>query len=120
LLSLARAAVAEAARSLRALPRELMATKGWSLRDLYRTRETTGTNRLRDAHAVIDSAVRSAYGMKDSEDTPAFLLRLNLELASLGANGQAASVSGLAADVNSGDYLVSFDCIQTLSFSSCG
>ena len=71
-------AVAEAAVSLRALRREIMAANGWSLRDLYRTLETPGTNRLRDAHAALDSAVRAAYGMKEGEDTLAFLLRLNL------------------------------------------
>ena len=49
--------------------REIMAANGWSLRDLYRTLETPGTNRLRDAQAALDSAVRAAYGMKDSEDT---------------------------------------------------
>jgi len=36
-------AVAEAAVSLRALRREIMAANGWSLRDLYRTLETPGT-----------------------------------------------------------------------------
>jgi hypothetical protein len=39
---------AEASRLLRALRREIMAANGWSLRDLYRTLETPGTNRLRD------------------------------------------------------------------------
>ena len=58
-----------------------MDDNGWSLRDLYRTLETPGTNRLRDAQAALDSAVRAAYGMKESEDTLAFLLALNLELA---------------------------------------
>ena len=78
-------AVAEAAVSLRALRREIMAANGWSLRDLYRTLETPGTNRLRDAHAALDSAVRAAYGMKEKEDTLAFLLRLNLDLADVGS-----------------------------------
>jgi len=45
-----------------------MAANGWSLRDLYRTLETPGTNRLRDAHAVLDSAVCAAYGMNDNQD----------------------------------------------------
>ena len=40
-----------------------MAANGWSLRDLYRTLETPGTNRLRDAQAALDSAVRAAYAM---------------------------------------------------------
>jgi hypothetical protein len=66
---------------VRALRREIMDANGWSLRDLYRTLETPGANRLRDAHAALDSAVRDAYGMKDGEDTLAFLLALNPELA---------------------------------------
>jgi hypothetical protein len=37
-----------------------MAANGWSLRELYRTLETPGANRLRDAHAALDSAVRAA------------------------------------------------------------
>ena len=48
--------------------REILAANGWSLRDLYRTLETPGTNRLRDTHAAPDAAVRAAYGMKDAED----------------------------------------------------
>jgi hypothetical protein len=61
--------LAEAAVSLRALRREIMAAKGWSLRDLYRTLETPGTNRLRDVQAALDFAVHAAYGMNDTEDT---------------------------------------------------
>ena len=37
-----------------------MKSSGWSLRDLYRTLETPGANRLRDAHAALDSGVRAA------------------------------------------------------------
>jgi len=55
-------------------------TNGWSLRELYRTLDTPAANRLRDAHAALDDAVRATYGMKEEEDTLAFLLRLNLEL----------------------------------------
>ena len=72
-----------------------MAAKGWSLRDLYRTLETAGTNRLRDAQAALDSAVRAAYGMKDTEDTLAFMLRLNLELAETKAEGEPITPPGL-------------------------
>ena len=60
-------AVAEAAVSLRALRREIMTANGWSLRALYRSLETPGANRLRDAQAAFNDAVRAAYGMKDGE-----------------------------------------------------
>jgi hypothetical protein len=63
------------ARSLRALRREIVAATGWSLRELYRTLETPGANRLRDAHAALGSAVRAVHGMKQDEDPFAFLLR---------------------------------------------
>ena len=49
---------------LHASRREIMAANGWSLCDPYRTLETPGTNRLRDAQAALDSAVRAAYAMK--------------------------------------------------------
>ncbi len=104
--------VAEAAVSLRALRREIMAANGCSLRDLYRTLETPGTNRLRDAQAALDSAVRVAYGMKDGEDTLAFLLRLNLELAGKESNARPITPPGLPAGVTKPETLVSDDCIR--------
>ncbi len=55
-----------------------MQANGWSLRDLHRTLETPGANRLRAAHAALDFTVRAAYGMKDKEEPLAFLLDLNL------------------------------------------
>ena len=96
----------------RPMRREIMAANGWSLRDLYRTLETPGTNRLRDAHAALDTAVRAAYGMKDSEDTLAFLLCLNLELAEKEAEGEAITPPGLPAWAAKVESLVSPDCLR--------
>ena len=105
-------AVAEAARSLRALRREIMAANGWSLRQLYRTLETPGANRLRDAHAALDSAVRAAYGMNEGEDTLAFLLKLNLALAAKESAGESITPPGLPASTpHPGDF-VTADSIQ--------
>jgi hypothetical protein len=104
-------ALAEAARSLRALRREIMQSNGWSLRDLYRTLETPGANRLRDAHAALDSAVRAAYGMRQDEDPLAFLLRLNLELADNEAKGQSITPPGLAVASKEASEFTSSDCI---------
>ena len=92
--------------------RQFTATNGWFLRDLYRTLETAGTNRLRDAQAALDSAVRAAYGMKESEDTLAFLLRLNLQLADEEASGQPVTVPGIPPFLSSPVTLVSNDCIR--------
>ena len=93
--------------------REIGYANGWSLRELYRTLETSGANRLRDAHAALDSAVRSAYGMKDGEDTLDFLLRLNLELAEKEARGEQIMPPGVPADIGRLDELITNDCIQT-------
>jgi hypothetical protein len=92
-----------------------MAANGWSLRDLYRTLETPGTNRLRDAQAAIDSAVRAAYGMKEAEDHLAFLLALNLELAGKEAKGKPITPPGLPVPAGEAAEFVSKDCIQALS-----
>ena len=94
-------AVAEAAVSLRALRREIMAANGWSLRDLYRTLETPGTNRL-----------RAAYGMKDTADPLAFLLHLNLALAEKEARGELIDAPGLPASLSKSTDLVTSDCLQ--------
>jgi len=89
-----------------------MAANGWSLRDLYRTLETPGTNRLRDAQAALDSAVRAAYGMKENEDTLAFLLHLNLELAGLETKGQPTTPPGLPLSTSRAGEFISSDCIE--------
>ena len=92
--------------------RQFTATNGWFLRDLYRTLETPGTNRLRDAQAALDSAVRAACAMKESEDPLAFLLRLNRELADKEAKGQNITPSGLPAAAPDPGSFVTEDCIR--------
>jgi len=91
-----------------------MAANGWSLRQLYRTLQTPGANRLRDAHTALDSAVRAAYGMKDSEDTLVFLLRLNLKLAEKEVKGEPITPPGFPTMVPDNEQLISPDCIQPL------
>jgi hypothetical protein len=105
-------AVAEAAVSLRALRREIMTANGWSLRDLYRTLETPGTNRLRDAHTALDAAVRAAYAMKENEDTLAFFLKLNLGLTAKESVGESITPPGLPAFITVLGSYVTDDCIQ--------
>ena len=96
------------------LRREIMTANGWSLRELYRTLETPGANRLRDAQAALDAAVRSAYGMKPTEDPLAFLLRLNLELADKEARGETITSPGLPPAVQSAEEFRTTDCIEPL------
>ncbi|HWV99166.1 MAG TPA: DNA methyltransferase [Candidatus Acidoferrum sp.] len=97
--------------ALRALRREIMAANGWSLRELYRTLETPGANRLRDAQAALDSAVRVAYGMNDTEDPLTFLLRLNLACAEKESKGEPIEAPGLPIPFPK-EAFVTTDCIQ--------
>ena len=108
-------AVAEAALALRTLRHEIMQANDWSLRELYKSLETPGENRLRTAHAALDTAVRTAYGMKASEDILAFLLKLNLELADKEAKGEAITPPGLPAFVSKPADFVSKDCVSVPS-----
>ena len=88
-----------------------MAANGWSLRDLYRTLETPGTNRLRDAQAALDAAVRAAYGMNASEDTLAFLLAQNQELADKETKGKPITPPGLPVPAGETAEFMSNDCV---------
>ncbi len=106
-------AVAVAARALRNLRHEIMDANDWSLRELYKSLETPGENRLRTAHATLDAAVRAAYGMKPDADILAFLLKLNLELAAKEANGEAITPPGLPAFVPEPESFVSRDCVRS-------
>jgi hypothetical protein len=107
--------VADAACELRALRRQIMDTNGWSLRDLYRTLETPGDNKLRDTHAALDTAVRSAYGMKPKDHILAFLLKLNLELADKESRGEPINPPGLPSGYSDPQELVSEDCVRPSS-----
>jgi hypothetical protein len=104
--------VAEAARALRALRHEIMDANNWSLRELYKSLETPGENRLRAAHAALDAAVRRAYNMKPDEDILAFLLKLNLELAERESKGEPIAPPGLPIFYPDPQKLVTEDCIK--------
>ena len=92
--------------------RGLAFARGWPLRVPYRTLETPGTNRLRDAQAAVDSAVRAAYGMKESEDTLSFLLRLNLKCAAIESKAQPIIPLGIPALVTNSSELITTDHIE--------
>jgi hypothetical protein len=105
-------AVVVAARELRNLRHEIMQDNGWSLRELYKSLETPGENRLRTAHATLDAAVRAAYGMKPAEDILAFLLKLNLKLAGKESAGKSITPPGLPAFVTEPETFISGDCVN--------
>lgn len=104
--------IARAAVELRLLRDKVMQQHGWSLRDLYRTLETPGSNPLRDAHEALDEAVRAAYGMKKNADPLAFLLDLNQQVAE--REGQLLPVTGpgLPPCVNDPKSFITDDCIR--------
>jgi hypothetical protein len=95
-----------------------MAANGWSLRELYRSLETPGTNRLRDAQAALDAVVRAAYGMKENEDTLAFLLKLNLDLVAKESASESITPPGLPALFPNASDFISPDCIHASATSS--
>ena len=105
-------AVAEAAVTLRALRRETMQKLNYSLRDLYRTLEQPGDNPLRDAHALLDAAVRAAYGMADDVDPLAFLLELNLACAAREKAGDKITAPGLPLPLEEQASFITDDCIE--------
>jgi len=88
-----------------------MVKNGWSLRELYKTLETPGANKLRDAQDALDVAVRVASGMKSAEDIPTFLLKLNLELAEKETNGEKIVPPGLPATVTNPKDFITVDCV---------
>jgi len=67
---------------------------------------------LKDAHATLDEAVRSAYGMSSSADPLAFLLDLNAQVADAEANGDEVQGAGLPSVINDCSAYVSEDCIS--------
>jgi hypothetical protein len=104
-------AVAAAAVALRAKRAELRAKHNLSFRELYRALELPGDHPLKNAHAALDEAVRSAYGMSASADLLQFLLKLNAEVADAEANGDEVQGAGLPSFINDRSAYVSKDCI---------
>ena len=104
--------VAVAAAALRAKRAELRTKHNLSLRDLYRSLELPGDHPLKAAHAVLDDAVRKAYGMSPTADPLAFLLDLNAEVAEAEVNGDTVQGSGLPSVINDRAAYVSKDCIE--------
>jgi hypothetical protein len=104
-------AVADAAVALRKLRRETMYGLNYSLRELYRTLEQPGDNPLREAHARLDAAVRSAYDMPLDADPLEFLLELNLAYAAKEKAGQQIAAPGLPPSPEA-PCLVTNDCIR--------
>lgn len=105
--------VARTGRQLRALRTQLLdSDSSLTLRDLYRTLELPGANRLKDAHTKLDAAVHGAYGIRKSEDVLHFLLKLNHELADRESRGMAILGPGLPPAIEDFTPFTSADCIS--------
>jgi SAM-dependent methyltransferase len=104
-------AVAEAARAVRRVRDEHLATLKCGLRKLYRTLELPGRNPLKDAHATLDAAVVAAYGFSTRADLLTQLLELNFAVASAVSDGRPASGPGIPENFDDPSILVSGDCI---------
>jgi SAM-dependent methyltransferase len=112
------AEVAGAAVALRKLRREVMATHGWSLRELYRKSEEPGDNPLRTAQTRLDTAVRAAYGMPTKADMLAFLLALNLTLAAKEKAGVPITPPGLPLRESERASFITDDCVRAPNSTS--
>lgn len=104
--------VAAAAVKLRELRQQIMIENKWSLRELYRTLELPGKNRLRTAHEELDKVVRQAYGMEKTEDVLKFLLELNFAVADREAKNLPVIAPGLPPCVTDASELITDDCVK--------
>ncbi|MBK9261263.1 MAG: class I SAM-dependent DNA methyltransferase [Polyangiaceae bacterium] len=94
------AAVASAGVALRALRREIAAKHEMSLRAMYASMEDLGKHPLKEAHSVLDAAVRAAYGIGPRKSTLVYLLELNRDCAMKEAKGHAIMAPGLPAGIS--------------------
>jgi SAM-dependent methyltransferase len=104
-------AIAKAAVNLRELRHQLREKHGLSLRGLYRAIEKPGKHALADAQEKLSESVKTAYGMRASDDVLGFLLRLNQACAAEEAKGRPIQGPGVAASFNDYNALVSADRI---------
>lgn len=104
--------VAQAAKTLRLLRRDIMQKSDLSLREVGRILDKPGKNPLRDAQDLLDRAVRDAYGMKASNDVLAHLLELNALCTALEESGEKVVAPGLPPIAFDAAPLISSDCIE--------
>lgn len=96
------------------MQREVMSEHGWSLRELYRTLDDPGDNPLREMHALLDKAVRAAYGFAAKADPLAALLELNLACAAREKAGDPITPPGLPPHDPEGFGFITSDCINVV------
>jgi len=104
--------IAELAKRLRMKRREIMDKNDCTLRDLYRTIETTPYNPISEIQEKLDMAVREAYGMKKKDEILPFLLKLNHSLAEKEISGEMIQGPGLPSFIKDASEFVSDDCVK--------
>lgn len=102
-------AVSDAAVLLRQVRDAWMAELNTGLRGIYRLMETPGDNPLRDAHKVLDDAVREAYDFGSDTAMLSALMILNQDLAEKENRGEHVRGPGLTVTEN---VSPSTDCIK--------
>lgn len=104
--------IAELAKQLRMKRREIMDKNDCTLRDLYRTIESTPYNPISEIQEKLDKAVREAYGMKKKDEILPFLLKLNHTLAEKEANDETIQGPGLPSFIKDASEFISDDCVK--------
>ena len=104
--------IAKLSREFRAKRREVMETNDFSLRDLYKLMETTPNNPVTNIQNKLDSAVKSAYGMKDEDGILEFLLSLNQECHKKEESGKSITGPGLPDFIENVSNFISDDCVR--------
>jgi len=105
-----------AARNLRRVRAEALPKMKDGLRALYPTLVLPGANPLKDAHAALDAAVLTAYGLNTKSDSLAQLLALNQEVAAMIENASPVTAPGVPRNYPDAKTLVTEDCIRPQHF----
>jgi len=103
--------VAVKGKELRDFRTKMMKEHGLTLREIYRTLELPGKNKLRNLHATLDEAVRKAYNFENG-DPLVRLLELNLQLSELEKKGHHITGPGLPTYIKDKDNYLTSDCIK--------
>jgi hypothetical protein len=103
--------VAMAAREVLHIRKEVTPKLKGGLRALYYTLELPGANPLKEAHAVLDTAVTEAYGFSKTGNLLGQLLELNRSVASKIDHDQRVTSPGIPGDFPDPESLISPDCI---------
>ena len=67
---------------------------------------------MQDAHAALDTAVLTAYGLSAKKDLLAQLLALNQQVAAKIEKGESVTAPGVSRNYPDAKQLVTDDCIR--------